>query len=97
MADPFTGEVFHTDGERARLQYAGGDTPLVPTPESRLVDVNLDPPFPSAPGFRAVELLADPAFAEKFRPRVLSTTLALAWVAAAGRDTHRALMSMIRH
>jgi myo-inositol-1(or 4)-monophosphatase len=86
VADPFTGEVFHTDGKTARVRREGAaDVQLEPTPATGLVDVNLDPPFPSAPGFRAVRLLAHPGFAGRFRPRVVSTTLALAWVAAGKR------------
>lgn len=65
-----------------------GDERLVPSAESRLVDVNLDPPFPNAPAFRAAALLADPGFAERFRPRVVSTTLAVAWVAAGRRAAY---------
>ncbi|MEV5540641.1 inositol monophosphatase family protein [Saccharopolyspora shandongensis] len=88
VADPFGGEVFATDGATAWVRREGGDAPLAPTPTSRLVDVNLDPPFPSAPGFRAVDLLAHPGFVERFRPRVVSTTLALAWVAAGKRAAY---------
>lgn len=87
-ADPFSGEVFWTDGDRARVRSAGTDEELTPSPDSRLVDVNLDPPFPNAPGFRAVRLLADPGFGERFRPRVVSTTLAVAWVAAGRRAAY---------
>jgi myo-inositol-1(or 4)-monophosphatase len=87
-ADPFSGEVFWTDGVRARVRGGAGDTELVPSAGSRLVDVNLDPPFPNAPGFRAVRLLADERFAASFRPRVVSTTLALAWVAAGRRAAY---------
>ena len=87
-ADPFAGEVFWTDGERAWRRSGDVDTPLVPDAGSRLVDVNLDPPFPNAPGFRAVSLLADPAFGSRFRPRVVSTTLAVAWVAAGRRAAY---------
>lgn len=60
----------------------------MPASDNRLVDANLDPPFPGAPGFRAVDLLAHPAFVERFRPRVVSTTLALAWVAAGKRAAY---------
>lgn len=89
VAEPFGGEVFFTDGETARVRRDGADDALlVPSPGSRLVDVNLDPPFPSAPGFRAVDLLARREFAERFRPRVVSTTLALAWVAAGRRAAY---------
>ncbi|MFD6201417.1 inositol monophosphatase family protein [Streptomyces rubiginosohelvolus] len=90
VADPFSSEVFLTDGETARVRTGvpGDERPLTPTPDTRLVDVNLDPPFPSAPGFRAVDLLAHPGFVENFRPRVVSTTLALAWVAAGRRAAY---------
>ncbi|MFD9982356.1 inositol monophosphatase family protein [Streptomyces massasporeus] len=89
VADPFGGEVFFTDGETAWVRRDGADdAPLTPTPATRLVDVNLDPPFPSAPGFRAVDLLAHPGFTGHFRPRVASTSLALAWVAAGRRAAY---------
>lgn len=88
VADPFAGEVFFTDGESAWVRRDGGDARLEPTSATRLVDVNLDPPFPGAPGFRAVDLLARSAFVEHFRPRVVSTTLALAWVAAGKRAAY---------
>jgi myo-inositol-1(or 4)-monophosphatase len=80
-ADPFAGEVFWTDGAAAWVRRAGRDQRLAPDAASRLVDLNLDPPFLNAPRFRAARMLADDAFAA-FRPRVVSTTLALAWVAA---------------
>ncbi|GGU12356.1 inositol monophosphatase family protein [Streptomyces violascens] len=88
VADPFSGEVFCTDGETAWVRSEGADAPLVPEPATRLVDVNLDPPFPNAPGFRATDLLAHPDFVARFRPRVVSTTLALAWVAAGKRAAY---------
>ncbi|MFI0805901.1 inositol monophosphatase family protein [Streptomyces echinatus] len=87
-ADPFSGEVFWTDGERARVRRDGDDAELSPSAGSALVDVNLDPPFPNAPRFHAVRLLADPGFAERFRPRVISSTLAVAWVAAGRRAAY---------
>lgn len=89
VADPFSGEIFFTDGETAWVRHeGGGDALLTPTPATRLVDVNLDSPFPTPPGFRAVDLLAHPAFVERFRPRVVSTTLALTWVAAGKRAAY---------
>ncbi|KOV56186.1 inositol monophosphatase family protein [Streptomyces sp. MMG1121] len=88
-ADPFSGEVFWTDGEAARVRSGdGADERLTPSAGSALVDVNLDPPFPNAPRFRAARLLADPGFAERFRPRVISSTLAVAWVAAGRRAAY---------
>ena len=88
-ADPFSGEIFWTDGDRAWSPQRRRVTQrLAPSPSTQLVDVNLDPPFPDAPGFRAVGLLADEAFTARFRPRVVSTTLALAWVAAGRRAAY---------
>lgn len=88
VADPFSGEVFHTDGTTALVRQAGVTEPLEPSSLSRLVDVNLDPPFPNAPGFRAVELLAHPEFTARFRPRVVSSSLAATWVAAGRRAAY---------
>lgn len=89
VADPFSGEVFFTDGESAWVRQDGADDAvLTPSSGTRLVDVNLDPPFPNAPGFRAVNLLAHSEFVGCFRPRVVSTTLALAWVAVGKRAAY---------
>lgn len=77
-ADPFATEVFWTDGRRAQVRRGGVDESLRPSGESRLVDVNLDPPFPNGPAFQAARLLAHPRFVARFRPRVVSTTLAVA-------------------
>jgi myo-inositol-1(or 4)-monophosphatase len=87
-ADPFSGEVFWTDGDRAWLRSSDADALIAPSPRTQLVDVNLDPPFPNAPRFLAVSLLAQEAFTARFRPRVVSTTLALAWVAAGRRAAY---------
>ncbi|GAA4561516.1 inositol monophosphatase family protein [Planotetraspora kaengkrachanensis] len=87
-ADPFAKEVFWTDGDHAYVRRDGVDEGLTPSPDTRLVDVNLDPPFPNEPSFRAVRLLADPGFIAQFRPRVVSTTLAVAWVAAGRRAAY---------
>jgi myo-inositol-1(or 4)-monophosphatase len=81
-ADPLAGDLFWTDGHTAYQRRHGVDAVLAPSAASRLVDVNIDPPFPNADRFRAVGLLADPAFTASFQPRVGSTTLTLAWVAA---------------
>ncbi|MYW10111.1 phosphatase [Streptomyces sp. SID2563] len=88
-ADPFSGEVFWTDGAGAWVRGTDGrDARLIPSAGSRLVDLNLDPPFPHAPGFRAVELMAAPEFVAGFRPRVVSSTVAVAWVAAGRRAAY---------
>jgi myo-inositol-1(or 4)-monophosphatase len=88
VADPFADEIMWTDGDGAFVRSGEADTPLVPTPASQLVDVNLDPPFPNAPGFRAVSMMAHPDFAPAFRPRVVSSSLALAWVAGGKRAAY---------
>ncbi|MEU4806546.1 inositol monophosphatase family protein [Actinosynnema sp. NPDC023587] len=82
VVDPFTGEVFWTDGAVARVRV-DADEPLRPDPASRLVDVNLDVPDRAVLG-----MLADRAFTGAFQPRVLSTTLALAWVASGRRAAY---------
>ncbi|MEU6023151.1 inositol monophosphatase family protein [Micromonospora sp. NPDC047134] len=87
-ADPFSHEVFWTDGAGAYVRHGGVDQRLDPSPESRLVEVNLDPPFPNIEVFSAARLLADQGFIDSFRPRVVSTTLAVAWVAAGRRAAY---------
>lgn len=88
VADPFSGQVFWTDGRTAHMRVDGRDTPLVPSAGSRLVDLNLDPPFPPAPALRTVSLAADPEFVTSFRPRVVSSSLALTWVATGQRAAY---------
>jgi myo-inositol-1(or 4)-monophosphatase len=88
VADPFNNEIFWTDGTAAWRRSPGGDTPLAPSASSRLVDLNLDPPFPSAPAFKATTLAADSGFAATFRPRVVSTSMALTWVATGQRAAY---------
>ena len=87
-ADPFAQELFWAEGGHACVRRDGVDEALTPSADSRLVDVNLDAPFPNGPAFRAVRLLADGEFAAQFRPRVVSTTLAVAWVAAGRRAAY---------
>ena len=88
VADPFNDEMFWTDGRAAFLRVGGQDTPLTPHGGSQLVDLNFDPPFPNAPAFKAVTLAADAAFAARFRPRVVSTSMALTWVATGQRAAY---------
>ncbi|MFD7658549.1 inositol monophosphatase family protein [Actinosynnema sp. NPDC059797] len=87
-ADPLAHEVFWTGGEAAHVRSEGRDVPLRPDPTNHLVDLNLDPPFPNRDWFLAADLLTDEGFTSAFRPRVLSTTLALAWVAAGRRAAY---------
>lgn len=106
-ADPFSGEVFWTDGAQAWVRAGDGvDEKLVPSAGARLADVNLDPPFPHAPGFRAVDLLAAPEFVAGIALREAAGcvvtgidgepvhTGAGGLVVAADRQTHDALLSM---
>lgn len=88
VTDPFNDEVYYTDMSRAFVRSEDGDLPLVPDASSRLVDLNLDPPFLNAPAFRAVHVAAAPEFVEKFRPRVVSTSMALTWVATGQRAAY---------
>jgi myo-inositol-1(or 4)-monophosphatase len=88
VADPFNEDIFWTDGVSACVRADGRDTRLAPSAHSKLVDLNLDPPFPNAPAFRAVKLAADPEFVAGFRPRVLSTSMALTWVATGQRAAY---------
>lgn len=88
IADPFTDEIYWTDGCSACMRVKDQDSPLAPTASSGLVDLNFDPPFPNAPAFRAVMLTADPGFSASFRPRVVSSSLALAWVATGQRAAY---------
>jgi myo-inositol-1(or 4)-monophosphatase len=88
VADPFNDEMYWTDMASAFVRTDGRDALLRPEASSRLVDLNLDPPFPSAPAFKAVTQAADPAFSAAFKPRVVSSSIALAWVATGQRAAY---------
>lgn len=88
VADPLAGEILWTDGVSSYCRRGGVDVPLAPSASSGLVDLHLDPPFPSAPGFHCLDFIADAGFAARFRPRVLSSSLALAWVASGKRAAY---------
>lgn len=85
-ADPISGELFWTDGAAAWRREEVADEPIRPAASSRLVDVNCDGP----PGalFVGGQLLGDPELLATWNPRVVSTTLALAWVAAGRRAAY---------
>lgn len=85
-ADPLANEVFWTDAERAWLRTDGRDQELRPSSTSALVEVNCDGPIDGR--FVGPQLPADPAFRRAFGPRVFSTTLAAAWVAAGRRAAY---------
>jgi myo-inositol-1(or 4)-monophosphatase len=88
VADPYTQEIFWMDGFSAYARANGQDSPLTPSSGSNLVDINLDPPYPNAPNFLTSMLIADAEFAAIFRPRVVSSSIALAWVATGQRAAY---------
>jgi len=85
VADPLAAEIFWTDGTRVAVRRNAADSPALPSASSRLVDVDVDAPRDA--GFLPAELI-DPDFREVFAPRVSSTTLTLAWVAAGRRAAY---------
>lgn len=88
-ADPFSGELFWTDGAAAYVRRGdGADQPLKPGAAVPLVDFNLQPPFANGPGFRAVRLLSDVAFTQRFGARVTASTLPVLWVADGRRAAY---------
>ncbi len=86
VADPLWAETFWTDGEAVGVRCNGSDSPVLASAASRLVDVDVDEP----PDAECVgpKLLNDRAFRAAFGPRVSSTTLAVAWVAAGRRAAY---------
>ncbi len=86
VADPFTGETFWTDGRTASLRMSGKDDALVPHAGTKLVDLDFD--ASSVSSFSTAMLALDPSFNSRFRPRVVSTTLALTWVAVGRRAAY---------
>jgi fructose-1,6-bisphosphatase/inositol monophosphatase family enzyme len=85
-ADPIADEVFATDGRTAQLITLAGTAPLAPTADSRIVEVNCDGPL-DAP-FVGAQLLVDAAIRATWALRVVSTTLAVAWVSAGRRAAY---------
>ncbi|MFI5624295.1 inositol monophosphatase family protein [Nocardioides sp. NPDC051685] len=85
-ADPISEEIFWTDGTDAWVRKGGGDTALTPTPRTRLVDIQCDGPLDRP--FVGGQLVADPRLRAHFGPRVMSSTLAVAWVAAGRRAAY---------
>jgi len=73
-------EGYWTDGEQAWVRRDRRDRPAEPSAETLMVAINLE--VDQAGRRRASDLLADPAFFETYQPRITSSTLALAWVAA---------------
>jgi myo-inositol-1(or 4)-monophosphatase len=87
VADPLAGEVFWASAARAGVRRGADDHPLAPSPLSRLVDVNLDAPVGPPPAW-TLGLLGDPELWARWRGRVVSSSIALAWVAAGRRSAY---------
>jgi myo-inositol-1(or 4)-monophosphatase len=84
-ADPLTGETFWTDGHAAWIRRHGTDHRCAPSPVSRLVDVNAQAP----PGARTAAVVVHPGLRRAgFQARVVSSSVALAWVAAGRRAAY---------
>ena len=84
-ADPSTGEVYWTDGSNAMVRRGHVIRALQPSARTGLVEFDFESSYDSIglPGLSP--LLADPVLTERLRPRLLSTTLALSFVAAGKR------------
>jgi fructose-1,6-bisphosphatase/inositol monophosphatase family enzyme len=85
-ADPIAEEFFWTDGSGAWVRHGDTDRLLEPSPRSLIVDVNCDGKRDAL--FVGAQLIADQGFRDVFAPRVLSSTLAVAWVAAGRRAAY---------
>jgi myo-inositol-1(or 4)-monophosphatase len=78
VADPSVDELFWTDGSSACVRREGLDQPLEASAATHLVCLDAE----ASDRMRGARLLADRDLQARYRPRMLSTTLALAWVAA---------------
>lgn len=86
VADPIARELFWTDGTDAYCRRGDDDRPLSPTAHSALVDINCDGPLDQP--FVGGQLVSDPQLRKIFGPRVISSTLGVAWVAAGRRAAY---------
>ena len=84
--DPIADEVFWTNGTGAYLRGGGEDRALAPSPASGLVEINGDGPLDRP--FVGGQLVHDPQLRAAYGPRVISSTLGLAWVAAGRRAAY---------
>ena len=85
-ADPNAAEVFWTDGEGSYRRSDSEDYRLTPTALSGLIDINCDGPIDRP--FVGGQLVSDPNLRAAYGPRVISSTLAVAWVAAGRRAAY---------
>jgi myo-inositol-1(or 4)-monophosphatase len=80
VSHPPSGELYWSQGDEFGILGRGASWS---PPPNTLVDINGDGPLDRP--FVGAQLGADPDFRARFSPRVESTTLALAWVAAGQR------------
>lgn len=81
VTDPFAGETMWTDGAVARLRTADGERDPAPSPVTQLIDIDFD----GDPAW-AASVARDTA--SRFGIRVVSTSLAAAWVALGRRAAY---------
>ncbi len=81
VTDPFAGETMWTDGLVARLRTADGEREPAPSPVTRLFDIDFD-----GDAVWAAAVARDAA--PHFGIRVVSTSLAAAWVAVGRRAAY---------
>jgi myo-inositol-1(or 4)-monophosphatase len=86
VADPIAREIFWTDGSRAAVRSGGRDEEFSPSARSGLVEVNCDGPLDRP--FVGGVLVADPRLRARYGPRVISSTLGVAWVATGRRAAY---------
>lgn len=84
--DPIADEVYWTNGSGAFLRAGDADRALTPSPSSGLVEINCDGPLDRP--FVGGQLVHDPRLRTTYGPRVISSTLGLAWVAAGRRAAY---------
>ncbi|WP_344150062.1 inositol monophosphatase family protein [Nocardioides koreensis] len=85
-ADPMADELFWTDGSGAFIRRGSGDRRLTPTSRSSLIEINCDGPLDRP--FVGGQLVSDPRLRAGYGPRVISSTLGVAWVAAGRRAAY---------
>jgi len=83
VVDPFAGETLWTDGITVRVRTADGEREPEPSALTRLVDVDFD----GNPAW-AASVVGSPGFTPRFGIRVVSTSLAAAWVATGRRAAY---------
>lgn len=86
VADPISDELFWTDGISAYIRRSQSEEPLKPTSSSGLVDINCDGPLDRP--FVGGQLVADARLRQAYGPRVISSTLGVAWAAAGRRAAY---------